>query len=349
VALEGRRVAGAELGFLEYNKEEEFMKHKIAVSVGAAIVAACVAAAPARAFTPDRTVEVMVHSGPGAGNDVFARGVVGVLEKIKLVPQNMQVVNKTGGGGLVAMSYLGEKQGETHLIAVFTSVWWVNPLIRKEGKITMKELTPIARLVLEPAVMAVHADSPYKSAKDFFEAAKKNPGKLKQSGGSISGRDNTTRALLMKATGGEWQFISMKSGGERIAALLGGHVDMMVMEPSEALEQIRAGKIRVIATLMDKRIPSVPDISTLKEQGYDVPEVPQARGFVGPPGLSADIRSYWEGVFTKMHKSKEWKDYMTVNHYEDGFLIGSGLSKFVDEYTGTMRAILTDAGIKLVR
>lgn len=325
------------------------MKRKSAVSVGVVLITACAAAIPAQAFTPERPVEVMVHSGPGAGNDVFARGVIGVLDKIKLVPQNMQVTNKTGGGGLVAMSYLSEKKGETHLIAVFTSVWWVNPLIRKEGKVTMKELTPIARLVLEPAVMAVRADSPYKMAKDFFEAAKKNPGKMKQSGGSISGRDNTTRALLQKATGAEWQFISMKSGGERIAALLGGHVDMMIMEPSEALEQIRAGKIRVIATLMEKRIPSVPDISTIKEQGYNVPEVPQARGFVGPPGMPADVRTYWEGIFGKMHKSKEWQDYVKMNHYEDGFLTGKEFQKFSEEYEKTMRGILTEAGIKLVR
>lgn len=325
------------------------MQSKSSVSIAAALLAAAVVAVPSHAYTPERPVEVMVHSGPGAGNDVFARGVVGVLDKLKIVPQSMQVVNKTGGGGLVAMSYLSEKKGDNHLIAVFTSVWWVNPLIRKEGKVTMKELTPIARLVLEPAVMAVRADSPYKTAKDFFEAAKKSPGKMKQSGGSISGRDNTTRALLQKATGAEWQFISMKSGGERVAALLGGHVDMMIMEPSEALEQIRAGKIRVIATLMDKRLASVPDVPTIKEQGFNVPEVPQARGFVGPPAMPADARTYWEGIFAKMHKSKEWQDYVKLNHYEDGFLTGPALKQFSDEYEQTMRGILKEAGIKLVR
>ena len=264
------------------------MKFRSAISLAAALAAACTAA-PAAEFTPSRTIDVVVHSGPGAGNDVFARAIVGVLEKLKLVPQSMQVVNKTGGGGLVAMSYMAEKKGDDHLLAVFTGVWWVNPMIRKQAKVSIHDLTPIVRLILEPSVMAVRADSQFKNAKDFFEAAKKDPGKMKQSGGSISGRDNTTRAVLQKASGAEWQFISMKSGGERIAALLGGHVDMMIMEPSEALEQIRAGKVRVIATLMDKRLEAMPDIPTIKEQGYNVPEVPQARGFVGPPGMPADV------------------------------------------------------------
>jgi len=304
---------------------------------------------PAAAFTPDRTIEFMVHSGPGAGNDLFARAVQGLLEKTKLAPQTIQVVNKTGGGGIVAMSYLGEKKGDTHLLAVFTSVWFVNPQIRKKAKVTMNDLTPVARLILEPSVMTVRADKPWKTAKDFFDAAKANPGKLKQSGGSISGRDNTTRHLLMKASGAEWQFISMKSGGERVAALLGGHVDMYIMEPSEAIEQIRAGKVRVLATLMKKRIPSLADVPTITEQGYNVPEVPQARGFVGPPGMAPDVKAYYVGLFDKLHASKEWAGFVTENQYEDGYMTGAALDKFVDEYTQTMRGILKEAGIKLVR
>ncbi|MDH5537165.1 MAG: tripartite tricarboxylate transporter substrate binding protein [Betaproteobacteria bacterium] len=324
------------------------MQSRLSYLVGAALAAAMVAA-PVQAFTPDRTIEFMVHSGPGAGNDIFARGIQGLLEKTKLAPQTIQVTNKTGGGGLVAMSYLGEKKGETHLLGIFTSVWYVNPQIRKQATVTMKDLTPIARLVLEPSVMTVRADKPWKTAKDFFDAAKANPGKLKQSGGSVSGRDNTTRHLLMKASGADWQFISMKSGGERVAALLGGHVDMYIMEPSEAIEQIRAGKVRVLATLMEKRIPSLPDVPTINEQGYNVPEVPQARGFVGPPGMPADVKAYYVNLFTKLHATPEWKAYLKENQYEDGFMTGAALDKFVDEYILTLRDILKEAGIKLVR
>lgn len=325
------------------------MNIRIAVPFAAALAVAGAPQAAAQAFTPDRTIEFMVHSGPGAGNDVFARSVIKVLNEIKAVPQQMQVLNKTGGGGLVAMSYLSEKKGETHLVAVFTSVWWVNPMIRKEATVTMKELTPVARLILEPAVMTVRTDSPYKTARDFVEAAKKDPGKMKQSGGSLSSRDNSYRFLLMKETGANWQFISMKSGGERVAALLGGHVDMMIMEPAEAMEQIRAGKVRVIATLMNNRLPSMPDVSTLKEQGFKAPEVPQSRGFVGPPGMPANVKAYWEGILTKMYKSAEWQGFLKENLYEDGFLIGAGLNKFVDDYGNTMRGILQEAGIKVVR
>ncbi len=86
-----------------------------------------------------------------------------MLQKEKLISQRMQVVNKPGGGPAVAMSYLAEKKGETHTIGFFTGVWVTNPLTTPEANVTVKDLTPIVRLVLEPAVIAVKADSPYKN------------------------------------------------------------------------------------------------------------------------------------------------------------------------------------------
>ena len=120
----------------------------------------------------------MVHTGPGGGSDLFARAIAEMLQKEKLISQRMQVVNKSGGGPAVAMSYLAEKKGETHTIGFFTGVWVTNPLTTAEANVTIKDLTPIVRLVLEPAVIAVKADSPYKKMKDFIEAAKKNPKQL---------------------------------------------------------------------------------------------------------------------------------------------------------------------------
>ena len=314
-----------------------------------ALLGAAAGGASAQGYVPDRPIDFLVHTGPGAGSDIFARGVASIIEKNKLVPQRIQVVNKTGGGGLVAMSFLGEKSGQVDPIAFFTSVWYVNPLIRKEAKVSMTELMPIARLILEPSVLTVRADSPFKNARDFIEAAKKNPGKLKQGGGSISGRDNNTRLVIQKATGAQWQFISFPSGGERVAALLGGHVDAYIMEPSEALEHIRAGKIRVIATLMDKRLPAFADVPTLKEQGIDVPEIPQPRGVVGPPNMPPNARAYWENVMAQMVKTSEWREFLKRELLDDAFLTGPALQQFTKSYTEQMRQILKEGGLTVLR
>lgn len=322
-----------------------------AFSAAIAAIVSCLffGSALAQGFKPARPIEAVVHTGPGGGSDIFARAIAEMIEKEKLLPQRMQVVNKSGGGSAVAMAYLAEKKGETHTIGFFTGVWVTNPLTTAEAKVTIKNLTPIVRLVLEPAVVAVKADSPYKSMKDFVEAAKKSPGQLKQSGGSVTGRDNLVRLVVQKATGAKWVYVSFPSGGERIANLLGGHVQMMVMEPQEAGEHIKAGNLRVIAAATDKRLSSFPDVPTLREQGIDVPVIPQTRGVLAPPGVPADVVQYWQGVFDRFSKVAAWKQYLAQNQFEDGFLKGPELNKFFDALTIQMREILKEAGAKVVR
>jgi putative tricarboxylic transport membrane protein len=300
-------------------------------------------------FKPSKQIEAVVHTGPGGGSDLLARAIAELLQKEKLISQRMQVVNKPGGGPAVAMSYLAEKKGETHTIGFFTGIWVTNPLTTAEATVTVKDLTPIVRLVLEPAVIAVKADSPYKNMKDFIEAAKKSPNQLRQSGGSITSRDNLMRLLIQKATGTQWTFISFPSGGERLSNLLGGHVQMMVIEPQEAGEQIRAGNLRVIASLTEKRLAALPNVPTLKEQGIDIPLIPQARGVLAPPGVPREVVQYWEGLFERFSKAPSWQQYVEQNQFEDGFLKGPPLTKFFDDLTVQMRDILKEAGAKVVR
>jgi len=300
-------------------------------------------------FKPSKQIEAVVHTGPCGGSDLLARAIAELLQKEKLISQRMQVVNKPGGGPAVAMSYLAEKKGETHTIGFFTGAWVTNPLTTPEANVTVKDLTPIVRLVLEPAVIAVKADSPYKNMKDFIDAAKKNPKQLAQSGGTITSRDNLMRLLIQKATGAQWNFISFPSGGERLSNLLGGHVQMMVIEPQEAGEQIRAGNLRVIAALTEKRLAALPNVPTIKEQGIDVPLIPQARGVLAPPAAPREVVQYWEGVFERFEKTASWKQYLEQNQFEDGFLKGPPLSKFFDDLTVQMRDVLKEAGAKVVR
>jgi len=323
---------------------------KLHSSMVIAACAAALAAAPAWAqFKPTKPVEFIVHTGPGGGADVLARFIAQVIEKENLAPVRFQVNNRDGGGGLRAMAYVAEKKGDSHAIAVFTGNWLTNPLTRAEAQHTVKDMTPVARLVLEPALVAVKADAPYKTLKDFIDAAKKAPGTMKQSGGSITSRDNVVRQLLMKNTGANWAYISFPGGGERIAALLGGHVNMMVVEPQEAGEHIKAGNMRVIAQVSDKRLAGFPNVPTIKEAGFDIPNVPQVRGIVMPSGVAPDVVAYYEDLFLRISKTATWRKYLEEQQFEDGYMKSAELAKFFDVYTDQMRGILKEAGAKVVR
>ena len=312
--------------------------------------AALALAAPAMAqWKPTKPVDLIVHAGPGGGSDLLARAMVTMIEKEKLVPVRINVLNKPGGNGAVAAAALSEKKGDPHTIGLITSVWIAGPLTSAEAKITVHDLKPIAQLMLEPAVFAVKADSPYKTLKDFIEAAKAKPGQLKQSGGSVTSRDNIVRLSMQHATGAKWAFVSFPGGGERLAALLGGHVDIMVIEPQEAGEQVRAGKLRVLAQLTDARLPGWPDVPTLKEAGYDVQTTPQIRAVVAPPEQPAEASAYWEKTFDALRKSESWKKYVADNQLEEHFTNGAELKKTMVDIEKQLKDAYTQAGIKTVR
>jgi putative tricarboxylic transport membrane protein len=316
----------------------------------AALSALALLAATAHAeWKPTKTVEIIVHTGPGGGNDVLGRAIANMMEKEKLVPVRMQVINKPGGNGAVAAAAISEKKDDPHTLGLITSVWIAGPLTTSEAQITLHDLKPIAQLVREPAVLAVRADSPYKSLKEFIDAAKAKPGQLKQSGGSVTSRDNIVRLTLQHSTGAKWAFVSFPGGGERVAALLGGHVDIMVIEPQEAGEQVRAGKLRVLAQLADPRLAGYPDAPTLKEAGFDVTTTPQIRAVVAPTQMPADAAAYWEDRFAKLHQTASWKKYVADNQLEDAFLSSGDLRKSIVETEKQLREQYQQAGIKTVR
>src|SRR5215475_7033834 len=133
-------------------------------------------------WKPTRPVEFVVHNGPGSGNDVFARALVQVIEHDKLMPVRMQVVNKVGGGSTTASAYVTEKAGDPHVISVFVNIWLTDPLVQQAATNKLIDMSPIALVQIEPALVVVLADSPHKTLADVIAAAKDKPGQLKQAG-----------------------------------------------------------------------------------------------------------------------------------------------------------------------
>jgi putative tricarboxylic transport membrane protein len=314
----------------------------------ASLLLAATASAQAE-FKPTHPIEVVVHGGPGSGNDVLARELISIIDQDKLSPVRLQVANKVGGGSTAAAAYVMSKAADRYVVAIYTIVWVTDPLTQEEAKNRLQDMTPITRMMEEPALVAVRADSPFKTMDDFIKAAKEKPGAMKQSGGSITSRDNILRQLLMKTTGANWTFIPFPSGGERVAALLGGHAELMIMDPSEATEQVRGGKLRLLAQVGEKRLSTFPDVPTLKEAGYKLPDVPQTRGVVGTPGMPADAVAFYEDLFYKVSQSPLWKKYLDNSQLQGVYTKSGETKQFLDGYEKQVRDILKEAGAKVVR
>ena len=321
----------------------------LVLSAAFLVASSCASFAWAQGFRPSRPIEFVVHSAPGGGSDVFAREVAEMARKERLLTQPLHVTNKTAGASAQAMAYLIEKRGDDHTIAVFTNTWVATPLTRADAKVTVKDLTPIARLVLEPTIAVVRADSPYRSMSDFVQAAKARPLGLKQAGGSVTAIESLTGLLVQSATGVQWTFISTPSIKDRIANLLSGKVDIIIPQPQDVNEHIASGKMRPIAAFTEKRLSVLPAVPTIREQGINVPIIANARGILAPPGMRPEVVAYWEDFFERLTRSASWKRYVEENQVEDVFLKSGGLGPFLDEQTTLMRKVLQQAGVKVAR
>ena len=256
-------------------------------------------------FTPTKPIRMIAAAAPGGGSDVMARTIAQIVASEKLSPQPMVVENIPGGGSAIGTTQVSRMKGDSHAILVFNPASVAGLLVAGKGAATVRDLTMIAQLALDEQLIVVKSDSRFKSIKDVVDAAKQ-----KENAVSIAGADQADRVcarLFEKAAGIKMRFVQFNSGGEAIAALLGGHVDMIWANPPEFVSQHEAKMVRPIAVAQENRIQSFKDVPSFRENGLDV-VFKFYRGVVAPPGLAPEVVAFYENMLKKLNGSAAWKE-----------------------------------------
>lgn len=304
------------------------------------------AAAPASKY-PEKPLEFVAASGAGSGLDITARTVEKVLREEKLVTQPMMVVTKSGGGQSVGLTYLWDKKGDAYTLNVHSASMLLVSL-NGTTKLSYKDVTPLAQILTEYQVAAVSADSKYKTIQDLMAALKADPKSVKLGGGGAPGAlDHLAFLKPAKAAGVDVKsipYVVFQGGGEALTALLGGKVDVISTGVGEAAEQVRAGKIRVLAVTGPKRVDVLKDVPTYKEAGIDA-EVVSYRGFFGAPNMPADAKQFWETTFDKMLKTKAWQDEAAKNGWGVEYLNSADFAKRMEADTKDYEGLLAELGL----
>jgi putative tricarboxylic transport membrane protein len=295
-------------------------------------------------FQPSNA-EFVVHTGPGGGSDLFVRDLIQMMRQEEIITENWPVRNEEAGEGAGAMSYLMSKAGETDTISAMTTTWLTTPLTIEGASVTVEDLTPIAGLITEPEVMAVANDSPYRSLTDFVEDAKEHPGELVQAGGSTTEVGALNGVTLQAEAGAEWQFLSFEEVGQRIAALLNGDAHMMFGSASDFAAQVRAGKLRIVATISPEPSPIFPDAPTTQDEGFQAELVPQVRGVMGPPDMPREAVEYYQGVFEQTLETDAWESYAEKNGVVTELRLGEEWGDFLVEQNEVVRQKLKDVDL----
>jgi len=278
---------------------------------------------------PSRPIELVVHTSAGSGGDVISRQVAEVVRRDKLLPHPFVVVNKTGGSGVIGLSYFKTKRGDPHYLLSVTSTL-LALAYRPDVAITLDNYTPVALYAIDPQTIMVAADSPYKTFKDLVEALKRDPGGFTAATTSPTGTGRLVLHLMEKAIPGlKIKFVTFKGGGDAVTSVAGGHTQFTTENLSEGLGLVEAKKLRVLAVTTDKRLSQSPDLPTLLEQGYPI-TAGTIRGFTFTAAVPKQAVDTMEAALRKAHESPEWKEFAKRNMYQDVFLGSADFTKFLE-------------------
>jgi putative tricarboxylic transport membrane protein len=284
---------------------------------------------PAQAWEPTHPIEIIVPAGTGGGADQMARVMQGIITKHNLSKQSVVVINQSGGAGGEGFLAAKNAKGDGHKLIITLSNLFTTPLATGIP-FSYKDITPVAMMALDEFILWVNADKPYKTAKEYIDAAKAANGSFKMGGTGSKQEDQIITVALEKQTGAKFTYIPYKGGGEVAVQLVGNHVDSTVNNPIEAVAQWRAGKLRPLCVFDNKKLDykdkiagdlAWDSIPTCKSAGIDV-EYLMLRGFFMAPGVTPDQVNYFVDLFKKVRETEEWKKLMSDGAFNQSFMTG---------------------------
>ncbi len=257
---------------------------------------------------PEREVVLVCPWPPGGSSDLLARAVAQVASKNLSKP--MVVINRDGANGIIATTELAKTKPDGYTISVGTNgLFTTQPFAQKNLGYKQGDFDFLVGLTNEPILLTVNADSPYKTLDELVAAAKEKNLIIKFSNSGAGGVPQLALTYLFQLADVKSQSVPFKGGAPALTALLGGHVDAAASHPGEAIPHIKAGKLRALAISSVQRFPSLPDVPTMKEKGYNI-DIGVKKYIFAPKDLPADVRKQLVDVLQKVIADPEFKKSM---------------------------------------
>ena len=300
------------------------------IMVGAFLLLASLPTAAQDTY-PTRPIQMIVPFPPGGVADITGRPTAMVMGK--LLKQSVVVVNKSGAGGSVGIAQAARATPDGYTILMALSSISVLPVAdRLQGRAPayeLDQLAPIALISADPTVLVVKGDGPYRTLKDFVEAAKAKPGTINYGSSGVYGTLHVAMEIFAGAADIKLFHIPYQGGGPAVAALLGGQIDALASGPSAAIGQIKAGKMRALAVWGDKRLASLPDVPSMKELGYDATFYIWS-GLFAPSATPPAIMTILRDTARRTAGDAEFKDAMAKVETPIAYLDAPEFKVFLD-------------------
>ena len=310
-----------------------------------AVIVAALAVSAAHAQYPQRPVQLIVPWGAGGGTDATARIIAALMEKDLKQPIN--VVNRTGGSGVVGHDAIAKAPPDGYTIGLIT----VEITMMHHVGLTAlgpTDYTPIGLVNADPAGIHVRVDSPYKNVKELIAAIKANPGKMKASGTGQGGIWHLAIAGLLKEQGidpNALPWVPSNGAAPGMQDMIAGGVDVVPCSIPEARAMIDSGKGKALA-IMDANPPALyPNVPTLRKELGSNWTMAAWRVIAAPKGIPAEVQKTLGGALKKVYDSKEYKDFMASRGYGVVWADAEGTAKFMAKSDADMGATLKAVGL----
>jgi putative tricarboxylic transport membrane protein len=303
--------------------------------------------ATAQEWKPQRNVDIVVNSGAGGAADRQSRVAQKFLQAVPGIP-SVSVTNRPGGGGTIAMQFLIQQPGDAHYLGVLSTALVTNHIVGI-SKISHRDVTPLNILMHDYVAIWVRTASSITSGKDLIARLRKDPQSVSLAFSTAPGNQNHVLiGMLARAAGADpkaLKTVIFASGGQGIAAALGGHVDVWFSTAAGAVQQVEAGAVRVLGLSSTQRQPGkLSSVPTFVEQGIDA-SYHAWRGFLGPPGLTPAQVSYWDQTFAKVVQDPEWKKVQEEFLWGADFKNSAQTRVFLDGEQALLQKILLELGV----
>jgi tripartite-type tricarboxylate transporter receptor subunit TctC len=295
----------------------------------------------AQDFPGGRPVEMTVMFGAGSAADVTARYLAEGMAKTLGVP--VPVVNRTGGGGAIGYSHVQQQKPDGHAI-----IWNSNSISTNyhSGILSFdyKAFDAVARVSVETPVIAVRADSPWKSLQEFIDYAKANPGKLRI-GNSGTGSHTHFAASALFLTGGA-KVINVPFGeGQAIVNLLGSRIEGVVQLPAALVAHVKSGDVRILAVLGSERDPVLPDVPSAKELGFPV-ALDMWRGIAVPEGTPKPVIAKLQQAIKDSVQSPGFADAGKTIGFTPAYLPAEDFGALIASDDAKLAQVMAELGLK---
>jgi tripartite-type tricarboxylate transporter receptor subunit TctC len=303
--------------------------------------AAYAASASAQSFPEGKPIEMTVMFGAGSAADVTARQLAEGMAKALGVP--IPVVNRTGAGGAVGYTHVSQQKPDGYAI-----VWNSNSISTTYHAGTLgfdyKAFEPVARVSVEIPALAVRANAPWKTLKEFVEHAKANPGKVRIGNSGTGSHTHFTASALAASVGAKTVDVPF-TGGEAVVNLLGDRIEATVQLPAALVSQVKAGELRVLAVLGSRREPVFPDVPTAQEQGYAV-ALDMWRGVAVPKGTPAPVIARLQDAVRRTVESAEFKEAGTKIGFTPAYLPADKFGELIASDDKKLGDVMKELGLK---